>query len=255
MKFNNINVSISPSAKIGQNVKIGNNTVIYDNVIIGDNTVICNDCHIGEPTGDYYKNLNYKNPTTIIGSDCLIRSHSIIYATNNIGDYLVTGHHIVIRTGNTIGHHCSIGNFTELHGDAQIGNYVRLHSNVCICELALIHDYVWIFPGSILSNGVTPPSNELNGPEVGRYSVLAVNVVLLPGVKVGEICLIGASAVVTKDINDFSVAVGSPAKIITDIRNMKSKTTGLCHYPWANNFDRGMPWEGMDYTEWLLNQN
>lgn len=254
MKFNNKNVSISPSAKIGQNVKIGDNTVIYDNVTIGDNTTICNDCHIGEPTGDYYKNPNYENPPTIIGNNCLIRSHSIIYATNKIGDDLITGHHIVVRTGNTIGHHSSIGNFTELHGDAQIGNYVRLHSNVCICELAIIHDYVWIFPGSILSNGVTPPGNELLGPEVGKYSVLAVNAVLLPGVKIGENCLIGASAVVTKDVNDFSVAVGSPAKTITDIRNLKSKTTGLNHYPWPNNFDRGMPWQGLDYNEWLNNQ-
>jgi acetyltransferase-like isoleucine patch superfamily enzyme len=254
MKFNNRNVFISPTAKIGNNVKIGDNTVIYDNVTIGDNTIICNDCHIGEPLGDYYKNPNYENPPTIIGSDCLIRSYSIIYATNIIGDHLITGHHIVVRTGNTIGHHSSIGNFTELHGDAQIGNYVRLHSNVCICELAIIHDYVWIFPGSILSNGVTPPGNELLGPEVGKYSVLAVNAVLLPGVKIGENCLIGASAVVTKDVNDFSVAVGSPAKILADIRNLKSKTTGVHHYPWPNNFDRGMPWQGMDFNEWLSSQ-
>jgi len=255
MKFNNRNVSISPKAKLGLNVKIGDNTVIYDNVVIGDNTIICNDCHIGEPSGSYYNDADYINPPTVIGSDSLVRSHAIIYASNTIGSHFITGHHIMLRSGNTIGHHSSVGNFSELHGDASIGNHVRIHSNVCICEYAVVHDFVWIFPGSILSNGVTPPGNELIGPEVGAYSVLAVNAVLLPGVKIGENCLIGASSVVTKDVSDFSVAVGSPAKIVSDIRDLKSKTTGTNHYPWPNHFDRGMPWQGMDYNLWLSQQN
>jgi hypothetical protein len=61
--------------------------------------------------------------------------------------------------------------------------------------------------------------------------------------------------VVTKDVSDFSVAVGSPAKIVSDIRDLKSKTTGTNHYPWPNHFDRGMPWQGMDYNLWLSQQN
>ena len=254
MKFNNRNVFISPSAKIGANVKIGDNTVIYDNVTIGDNTIICNDCQIGEPTGDYYKNDDYQNPPTVIGSDCLIRSHSIIYATNVIGNHLITGHHIMVRTGNKIGNNCSIGNGTELHGDAIIGNYVRLHSDVCICEHAVIGNYVWIFPGSILSNGVNPPGNLLLGPQIGDYTVLAVNVVVLPGVKIGEHCLLGASSLITKDVSAYSVMVGNPAKYVNDIREVKSKQTGEKYYPWPNNFERGMPWAGISYNEWLAAQ-
>jgi acetyltransferase-like isoleucine patch superfamily enzyme len=255
MKFNNRNVSISPKAKLGLNVKIGDNTVIYDNVVIGDNTIICNDCHIGEPTGSYYKDASYINPPTIIGADSLVRSHSIIYASNTIGDHLNTGHHVVIRTDNKIGHHTSIGNFTELCGFAVLGNYVRLHTNVFVCEYAIIKDNVWIFAGSLITNDPTPPSNNMVGPEIGAYSVIAVNSVLLPGVKVGSNCLIGASSLITKDVPDFSVAVGSPAKIISDIRNLKSKATGENHYPWPNHFDRGMPWQGMDYNLWLSQQN
>ena len=54
MKFNNRNVVISPSAKIGKNVRIGDNVTIYDNVILKDNITICNDCVIGEPLVSYY---------------------------------------------------------------------------------------------------------------------------------------------------------------------------------------------------------
>jgi len=80
MKFNNRNIHISSSAKMGSNVKIGDNTVIYDNVEIGDNTIIANNCVIGEPINDYYHNKDYQNPVTKIGKNSLIRSHAIIYA-------------------------------------------------------------------------------------------------------------------------------------------------------------------------------
>lgn len=255
MKFNQRNVYISPKAKIGVNVKIGDNTSIYDHVEIGDHSIICNDCQIGEPLPAYYSKDDYENPVTKIGANALIRSHATIYAGNTIGDHLITGHHIMVRGGNTIGHHSSIGNFTELHGDATIGNYVRLHSNVCICELSIVHDYVWIFPGTILSNGVTPPGNELLGPEIGAYSVLAVNSVILPGVKIGEHCLVAASSVVTKNVNDFSVVKGNPARFSADIRTIHSSVTGDAYYPWPRHFDRGMPWQGQDYEQWLNNQS
>ena len=86
MKFNNRNVLISSSAKIGDNVKIGDNTVIYDNVIIEDNVTICNDCVIGEPLSSYYSDENYQNTPTLIGKDSMIRSHSIIYANSTFGE-------------------------------------------------------------------------------------------------------------------------------------------------------------------------
>ena len=91
MKFNNINVIISPKAKIGKNVRIGDNTTIYDNVEIGDNTIISNNCIIGEPLNDYYFNEEYNNPSTIIGENSLIRSHTIIYAGNVFGENFSCG--------------------------------------------------------------------------------------------------------------------------------------------------------------------
>ena len=93
MKFNSKNIQLGMNVRLGKNVKIGDNTVIYDNVIIGDNSIIANNCIIGEPiTGYYYNSNTYSNPETIIGKNCLVRSHTIIYCNNNIGDGLSTGH-------------------------------------------------------------------------------------------------------------------------------------------------------------------
>ncbi len=251
MKFTKKNVTISSTAKIGKNVKIGNNTVIYDNVTIGDNSIICNDCHIGEPLTNYYKNKNYINPPTKIGANCLIRSYAIVYADNVLGDNLVTGHRIILRTQNKLGNNCSIGNNTELHGSSIIGNNVRLHSDVCICENSRIGNFVWIFPGTILTNTHTPPTTQLIGPVIGDYSVIASNVLTLAGIKVGKHCLLGASSLITKDVEDFSVMIGNPAKKLCDIRKLKSKSNNNTYYPWPYNFERGMPWENIGFKKWL----
>ena len=129
-KFTGKELYISPSARIGNNVRIGDHTIIYDNVEIGDNTTICNDCVIGEPLNAYYVEGDiYENPKTIIGSDSLIRSHTIIYAGNTIGDHFQTGHRVTVRENTVFGSHCSLGTLDDIQGHSLFGNYCRLHKD------------------------------------------------------------------------------------------------------------------------------
>lgn len=250
MKFNNRNIQISPSAQLGKNVRIGDNTVIYDNVIIGDDTVIANDCVIGEPINDYYTSTAYENPPTIIGAKSLIRSHTIIYAGSEFGESLSTGHRVTIRENCKIGRNFSAGTLSDLQGYLTIGDYCRFHSNVHIGQQSTIGNYVFIYPYVVFTNDPHPPSNICVGPTVGDFSQIAVFSVLLPNVKLGKHVLIGAGSIVGRDVPDYQLAVGNPAKIVKDVRAVVSKETGLPHYPWPNNFERGMPWEGIGFEEW-----
>lgn len=251
-KFTGSNIHISPTAIIGNNVKIGDNTVVYDNVVIGDNTIICNDCVIGEPLNDYYYNEeNYVNPKTIIGAGSLIRSHCIIYAGNEIGENFQCGHRVTIREYMKIGKHCRVGTVSDLQGYSEIGNYVSMHSNVHIGMHSKIGNYCWIYPYTVFTNDPTPPSDICVGPTVGDFSIVATHCLLLPGVKIGKHCLVGACSMVSKNVDDYQVAVGSPAKMVKDVRDVKDRKTGEPHYPWPNRFDRGMPWKDMDFNEWL----
>lgn len=250
MKFNNRNVFISLKAIIGKNVKIGDNTSIYDNVTIEDNCIIANDCIIGEPLSEYYHDESYKNPETIIGTNSLIRSHTIIYAGCDIGQNFSCGHRVTIREYSRIGNNCRIGTISDLQGYLQIGNYCWLHSNVHIGQKSSIGNFVFIYPYVVFTNDPHPPSNICIGPTVGDYSQIAVFSVLLPGVKIGRHVLIGAGSIVGKDVEDYQLTVGNPAKPIKDVRDLKSKETGLSHYPWPYNFSRGMPWENIGYEKW-----
>lgn len=250
--FSGDGVKISPTAKIGKNVRIGDRAIIYDNVTIGDNTIICNDCVIGEPLNAYYSAPDeYENPRTVIGPDSLIRSHTIIYADSVFGNALQTGHRVTIRENTRMGSHCSVGTLSDIQGHSIFGDYVRMHSNVHICQYAEIGDYCWIFPYTVLTNDPTPPSEKCVGPVVGNYSVIATQCLLLPGVKVGEHCLIGACSMVSKDVPDYSVAVGSPARVVKDVREVKDRISGETHYPWPYRFGRGMPWNDRGYEAWV----
>ena len=101
-----------------------------------------------------------------------------------------------------------------------------------------------------------PPSNICSGATVGDYSQIAVQSIILPGITIGQHVLIGANSTVNKNVNDYSLVAGSPAKLITDVREIKSKENPKeSHYPWPKSFERGLPWEGLGYYKWLKNQN
>ncbi|MDW5265955.1 MULTISPECIES: N-acetyltransferase [Acidobacteriaceae] len=249
MKFNSRNVYISPKAKLGNGVRIGDNTVIYDNVVLEDNVTICNDCVVGEPLNAYYHSPDYENPVTVVGSDSIIRSHSVIYASCQIGSSFSCGHRALIREKCTIGNHCSVGSMADLEGEIIIGDYSRIHSSVHISQWSVIGSYCWIAPFVVMTHDPYPPSNDWKGSSIGDYTQVCVGAVILPGIQIGKKCVIGAGAVVNKSLKDLSLVVSASSRI-TDVVKYIVMGKGRV-YPWMNRFERGMPWEGIGYDTWI----
>lgn len=255
MKFNNKNISIGSNVKIGRNVKIGDDTIIYENVSIGDNTIIGNNCVLGEPLHAYYTNKQYVNPELNIGANSLIRSHNIFYAGSTFGDNLQTGHHVTIREYTQCGNSCLIGTHCDIQGNCHLGNYVRLHSYVIIGQKSKIGNFVFIYPFVVLTNDPTPPSDDLTGVTINDYTQIAASSVLLPGANVGQNCLVSANSTVGGNFPDDSFISGSPAKLVGKLSKMPFyNKKGRRHYPWQENFDRGMPWQGTNFRIWQETQ-
>lgn len=264
-----MNSEISSKASIGRNVYFGNNCIVEDNVTIGnecyidsntiirsgteigDNSFIGSNCIIGEYLMDFCLDRQPHEHTLKIGSNALLRSGTIIYKESTIGDHFQTGHRVTIREKSNIGSHCSIGTLSDIQGNCQIGDYVRMHSNVHIGQLSVIDNYVWIFPYVILTNDPTPPSEDdgFEGVHIHKFALVSTGSVLLPGVEIGRDALVGASANVTKGVDDYTLVVGNPAKKIKDVREMKNKN-GERIYPWRFHFNRDMPWEKSGFKEW-----
>lgn len=251
---------INEKATIGNNVHIGFNSIIEDNVEIGDNCFIeenviirsgtrigsdskvCANCILGEHLMDFYSDHQNKYKL-VIGKNALIRSGSIIYSNSKIGNNFQTGHHATIRENCQIGSNVSVGTYTDIQGYCQIGNYVRFHSNVFVTQHSIIDNYVWIFPHVIFTDDPIPPSNYGLSIHIHSYASVAAGSLLLPGIELGEHCLVAAGAVVTKDVPPYKLAIGNPAKTEKDVRNIIDKETGERAYPWPERFSRAMPWE------------
>ena len=262
------NCIIGDDVVFGQNVHLGHNVIIEDHVRFGDNIVIEENtivrggvdlledsyiganCILGEHLMDWHQGRpNYEHQLKI-GAHALIRSHTTIYGDSVIGEHFQTGHYVSIRENSQLGNHVSVGNYSDIQGKVRMGNYVRLHSNDRIEQYSQIDDYVWLAPGVELCNDPTPPSDDMMGVHVHSFAVIGAKAVILPGREVKSDSLVAAGAVVTKDVESYTVVGGNPAKVIGDVRDIKNKKTGEPAYPWRYHFSRAMPWDGLGYEAW-----
>lgn len=155
---------------------------------------------------------------TIIGAAAIIRSHTVIYAGNRIGDRFQTGHDVMIREENQIGDDVSIGTGSVIEHHVIIGNGVRIHSQAFIPEYSTLEDGCWIGPRVVLTNARHPLCPQakrcLKGATIKRGAKIGANATLLPDITIGEGALVGAGSVVTEDVPPFTVVVGNPARVL-----------------------------------------
>jgi len=190
------------------------NHEIYPNVQLGQNRQIGAFVIIGTPP----RGRTPGELQTLIGNHAVIRSHTVIYAGNIIGDNFQTGHGVMLREANQIGNNVSIGTHSIVEHHVQIGENVRIHSNTFIPEYSILEDNCWIGPCVVFTNARYPQSPEakhnLKGPIIRSYAKIGAGAVLLPGITIGHHALIGAGAVVTSDVPDGGVVVSNPARVV-----------------------------------------
>ncbi|MBI2542892.1 MAG: transferase [Candidatus Aenigmarchaeota archaeon] len=196
------------------------NKIVYENVKLGKDVELEEFVIIGKPpVGKKSGELE-----TIIGDNSTIRSFSVIYSGNKIGNNFKTGHSVVIRQSNEIGNDVSIGIGSEVAFNVKIGNNVKLHSDVHIFENTVIEDDCRISPGVYFLNSKYPYSpgekERLRGSVIKKGAIIAARAIIMPGVTIGENSLIGAGSLVTKDVPPFKVVIGRPGKVIKDIREI-----------------------------------
>ena len=184
----------------------------FPDVLIGAGTRVQDFCVLGEPA----KGRGPGQDRLIIGPHGVIRSHTIIYAGTRIGARLQTGHSVLIRENTRIGDDCSIGSGSVVEFKVVMGNRVRLHSQCFVPEYSVLEDDCWLGPRVVLTNARFPASRRakhtLEGVRICRFARIGANATLLPGVVIGEGALVGAGAVVTRDVPPDTVVVGNPAR-------------------------------------------
>jgi acetyltransferase-like isoleucine patch superfamily enzyme len=193
---------------------------LYDDVSLGEDCLVEDFCIIGAPP----RGCRAGELQTRIGAAAVIRSHTVIYAGNTIGRNFQTGNKVNIRESNRIGDNVSVGTLSVIEHHVQIGNGVRIHTQAFIPEFSVLEDDCWIGPNVVFTNAKYPLSpgvkDQLAGPIIRRAAKIGANATILPGVVVGENALVGAGAVVARDVPAGAVVAGNPARVIRQMSEL-----------------------------------
>ena len=143
---------------------------------------------------------------------------AIIDAGATIGPGTKIWHWVHIGSQASIGANCTLGQNVYV-GNARVGNNVKIQNNVSVYDAVVLEDDVFCGPSMVFTNVINPRSHIVRKSEyrstiVKRGATIGANAVILCGHTIGRYAMIGAGAVITKDVPDYAVVVGNPGRRI-----------------------------------------
>lgn len=146
-------------------------------------------------------------------------------------------HHpgLVNLYGCTIGDGTRVGTFVEIQAGVAIGRRCKISTHAFICTGVTIEDGVFVGHGVMFVNDLFPRARneegrlqaeedwELVETRVEEGASIGSNATVLGGVVVGRNAMVGAGAVVTRDVPEFAVVTGVPARVVGDVRAMRTR--------------------------------
>jgi len=136
-----------------------------------------------------------------------------------IGDGTRVWHWVHVCSGAQIGENCSLGQNVFVGGSVVIGNNVKIQNNVSVYDRVTLEDNVFCGPSMVFTNvhnprSAVPRKDEYRPTLVRRGATLGANCTIVCGVTIGEYAFVGAGTVVTRDVPDYALVVGVPARHI-----------------------------------------
>jgi UDP-2-acetamido-3-amino-2,3-dideoxy-glucuronate N-acetyltransferase len=150
-------------------------------------------------------------------TDYFVHPSAVVDEGAQIGKGTKIWHFCHIMKGAKIGERCVFGQNVNVDGGSFIGNNVKVQNNVSIYTGVVIEDDVFLGPSCVLTN-VTNPRSQINRHTlyektvIKRGATIGANATIVCGITIGRYAFIGAGAVVTKDVPDYALMVGNPAR-------------------------------------------
>jgi acetyltransferase-like isoleucine patch superfamily enzyme len=156
-----------------------------------------------------------------------VRIHPTAYVHDEatIGDHTMIWQFAQVRAGAVIGQNCIIGQGCYIEGETTVGSNVKMQTGVFLCDGVTLEDGVFAGPHACFTNDLAPrsirPDGVLKGPDdwvltktLVKYGAsLGANSTIVCGITVGRWALVAAGSVVTRDVPDYGLVMGNPARL------------------------------------------
>lgn len=148
----------------------------------------------------------FVHPTSIVDDQCVIGAGTKIW------------HFCHIMSGSRIGQNCSFGQNCSVGTGVVIGNNVKVQNNVSIYEGVILEDDVFCGPSMVFTNVINPRSHvprkdQYKETLIKRGASIGANATIVCGATVGRYAFLGAGTVITRNIPDYALVYGNPARI------------------------------------------
>jgi len=150
-----------------------------------------------------------------------VNEHAIVDDNVEIGEGTKVWHFSHIQSGSKIGKKCVFGQNVNVGNNVSIGDFCKVQNNVSIYEGVTLEDYVFCGPSMVFTNILDP---KCKYPQVGAQfyiktlvkegASIGANATIVCGHTLGKHCMIGAGTVVTKDVPDYALVIGTPGRVV-----------------------------------------
>lgn len=152
--------------------------------------------------------------------DCFIHESSYVDDGAKIGKDTKVWYFCHIQAGAQIGSKCTIGQNVNISSNVIIGNEVKIQNNVSVYEGVEVEDGVFLGPSCVFTNDLTPRARYPKGHENYKKTIvkegasIGANATVVCGHTIGKYAMIAAGAVVTRNVPDFALVAGVPARVV-----------------------------------------
>ena len=156
-------------------------------------------------------NPYYVHPSSYVDEDVVIGEGTKIW------------HFCHVQSGARIGRECSLGQNVNVSNHVIVGDYCKIQNNVSLYEGVELEAGVFCGPSCVFTNDLTPRARYPKGRENYRKTLIkegasiGANATIVCGHTVGRFAMVSAGAVVTKDVPDFALVAGVPARVIGEV--------------------------------------
>lgn len=213
---------IAEGAHVGDNTYVGHGSTLYPGAEVGADCIVLDGAVLGRPpipNGTTTRAVVSRFGRLSIGDGSIVGAQAVLYTDASFGKRVLIGDLASVREGCDVGDGVVLGRGVMVLYNCRIGRFTRVQDQAHLVGNMLIEEHVFIGMSVVTTNdnevyrsrfGLC--ATEQRGPTIRRLAAVGAGATILPGIEIGEGALVGAGAVVTRDVPAWTIVTGVPAR-------------------------------------------